>query len=216
MHRNLDFFWMVIVMTDMLNVREDDDLFGGIADGETDGLLGCAGEGVAESCESYYCYDCSEGESCCLANGEFKDASRWNELFDGVHRRLFSAVRDKFCALSCFQVPLACSFSDDERILYALMFTPDAVLSNPMSSFKTRAAAGDFNPLTEEEERLCELPSYREPMDEAEFEARKQQVIRMGAYWDGKPEVTVFELFQNVVHMVQSLFMAGDGLDRMP
>lgn len=74
-------------------------------------------------------------------------------------------------------------------------------LKNPMSEFKARAEAGDFNPL-EDGEDPDNLKPGREPMTDEEFAEAKQRVIRESTFWNQKPEEDVLTLFFNATMML--------------
>lgn len=92
-----------------------------------------------------------------------------------------------------------CNFA--ENALYWMTLCPEARFTNPVATFRARAVAGDFNPVSEEEAmRLDEgfgLQPGRRPMDEEEFAEAKADVIRISEIWDQKSEADLFELWRN-------------------
>lgn len=75
-------------------------------------------------------------------------------------------------------------------------------LKNPMSEFKARAEAGDFNPIDPETEDPNNLKPNRQPMTDEEFDAAKQRVMQEAIFWNQKPEEDVLTLFFNATMML--------------
>lgn len=83
-------------------------------------------------------------------------------------------------------------------VLFMLLTQPDLRLRNPVIDFKHRADDGDFEPL-QDWENPENLPPYRQPMTDEEFQTAKRDAIERGRLWKRQPDIPVSLLFQRIM-----------------
>lgn len=89
-----------------------------------------------------------------------------------------------------------------ENLLYWMSLSPEITFQNPTAVFKYRTEDGHFNP-TDFDEGVHDLPSYREPMDDAEFFEMKERVKAAGRIWCHRSEAKLSELWQNAYQIAR-------------
>lgn len=103
-------------------------------------------------------------------------------------REIDPAITDMFPA----------EYGDAMPVLFMLLTQPDLSLRNPVIDFKHRADDGDFEPL-QDWENPENLPPYRQPMTDEEFQTAKRDAIERGRLWKRQPDIPVSLLFQRIM-----------------
>ena len=78
-----------------------------------------------------------------------------------------------------------------------LMVLSGVKLKNPVIEFKNREKRGDFDPL-QDGENEDNMPRWREPLTDEEYEYRKRTVLEKGMYWRDAAEISGLDLLANM------------------